>query len=66
MIVDEAFLKGIEGRLCPDIKKGEEPEFYKLMNKYSDESLRHSFSVEIRKCSKYSSKLPCKDDEEIR
>ena len=43
--VDKAFQDNIENRLCPDYKKGEEPEFYKVMNKYSDENLRHSFSV---------------------
>ena len=39
--VDRAFLNNIEGRLCPDVKDDE--EFYKVLNGYTNENIRHSF-----------------------
>ena len=48
VIVDEAFEKSIDGRFCPDIPITE--EFNQVMNSYSNETLRHSFSVEIITC----------------
>ena len=45
VFVDRAFENSISNRLCPDYNKGHEPEFLKVMNKYSDETLRYSFSV---------------------
>ena len=41
--VDEAFKTSILGRLCPDFK--DDAKFYKVMNKYANETLRYSFAV---------------------
>ena len=46
--VDEAFLKAINDRICPDVPDDE--SFYKVMGSYTNETLRHSFSVEIITC----------------
>lgn len=46
--VDHEFEKEINKRLCPDISSDE--DFYKVENSYTNLKLRHSFSVEIRKC----------------
>ena len=54
--------KTLEHRICPDIDKNDEA--WKVVNGYSNEQLRHSFSLMLTKCSlEFNSN--CKNDTEI-
>ena len=46
--VNEEFAAVIAKRICPDIAKNE--TLYKVRNVYTNQHLRNSFSIEIRKC----------------
>ena len=60
--VNDEFKMEIDRRICPDIDENE--EFYKVLNGYNNFYERHSFSLEVRKCTaEYHSN--CKSDEEI-
>ena len=71
--IDDAFHKVLENRLCPDFdginSNSTDPEtrngsFYKVMNSYTNEQLRRSFSVEIWTCNSVLDKN-CRTDSQI-
>jgi len=63
ILIDEDTIGSKLNRFCPHIDMPNEP-WYKVMNAYSDDHLRHSFSIEILTCF---NKEPgyCKSKEEM-
>lgn len=58
---DGSFIKDVETLLCPDLSEG--PEQFKVEGKYTNNTFRQSYSIEISVCNQTQSY--CKNETEI-